>query len=67
MLAAIVEEQGLGAAIALVIARARPEGIDLAPIVLGLGVDGRLAIDLAGGDLEDLGLDPLGQAQQLDG
>ena len=66
MLAPIVEEQGLGAALALVIAGARADGIDVAPIVLWLGMDGRVALDLAGRGLEDLGLDPLGQAQHVD-
>ena len=67
MLAAIVEEQGLGAALALVIAGARPDGVDVAPVVLRLGMDRRVAINLTGGGLQDLGLDLLGQAQQLDG
>ena len=67
MLAAVVEGQGLGAALALVIAGARPDGVDVAPVVLRLGMDRRVAINLTGGGLQDLGLDPLGQAQQLDG
>ena len=67
MLAAVVEEQGLGAALALVIAGARPDGVDVAPVVLRLGMDRRVAINLTGGGLQDLGLDLLGQAQQLDG
>ena len=67
MLAAVVEGQGLGAALALVIAGARPDGVDVAPVVLRLGMDRRVAINLTGGGLQDLGLDLLGQAQQLDG
>ena len=47
VLAVIVEEQGLGAALALVVAGARAQRVDVAPIVLALRVDLRVAIDLA--------------------
>lgn len=43
------------------------DGVDVAPVVLGLGVDGGVAIDLAGGGLKDLGFDPLGQAKHVNG
>ena len=56
VLAVIVEEQGFGAALALVVAGARPDRVDVAPIALGLRVDLRVAIDLAGRGLEDRAL-----------
>ena len=66
VLAVIVEEQRLGAALALVVAGARPERIDVAAIALDLGMHGRVAIDLAGRGLEDLRPHPLGQPQHVD-
>ncbi len=58
VLAEIVEEQGLGAALALVVAGARPDRVDIAAIGFGLRVQGRVAIDPGGRRLEDLGLHP---------
>ena len=55
VLAVVVEEQRLGAALALVVAGARADRIDVAPVVLGLRVDRRVAVDLGGRGLEDLG------------
>ena len=62
----IVEEQRLGAALALVIAGARTDRVDVAPIFLRLRVDVRIAIDLARRSLEDLALQPLGEAEHVD-
>ena len=67
MLAVVVEEQGLGAALAFVIAGARADGIDVAPIALALRMDERVAIDLGGGGLQDARMHPLGEAQHVDG
>ena len=66
VLAVVVEEQRLGAALALVVAGARADRVDVAPVVLGLRVDLGVAVDLAGRGLEDLRLGPLGQAQHVD-
>ena len=66
VLAVIIEEQGLGAALALVIAAARADRVDVAPIVFGLRVDRRIAIDFAGRCLEDPRVEPLGQPQHVD-
>jgi hypothetical protein len=63
----VVEEQGLGAALAFIVAGARPKGIDVAAVVLGLRVDGWIAIDLAGRGLQYLCPDALGQAEHVDG
>ncbi len=67
VLTAVVEEQGLGAALAFVIAGAGADGVDVAPILLRLGMDLGVAINLAGGGLQDLGPHPLGQAEHVDG
>ena len=67
VLAVIVEEQGLGAALAFIIAGPGPDRVDIPPIVLGLGMDGRVAVDLRGGGLKDPALQPLGKAQHVDG
>src|SRR5690606_21305894 len=53
MLAPVVEEQRLGAALALVVAAANTNRIHSAPITFGLGMDFRIAVDLAGAGLED--------------
>lgn len=67
VLAMVVEEQRLGASLALVVTRSRSPGIDVAPIGLRLGVDLRITINLTGGCLEYLRLDTFGQAQHVDG
>ena len=41
VLAVIVEEQGLGAALALVVARRGPDRIDVAPVLFGLRMNRR--------------------------
>jgi hypothetical protein len=46
MLSAIVEEQGLGAPFSFIVARSLANRIDVSPIVFGLRVDGRVAVDL---------------------
>lgn len=66
MLPVVVEEQGLRASLAFVITRPRPDRVDVAPVALGLGMHGRIAIDLGGGGLEDLAAQALGQAQHVD-
>src|SRR5204863_2051822 len=48
MLAPIVEKQRFGATLALVIAGTRANRIDVAPVVLGLRMGQRIAIDLRG-------------------
>ena len=53
VLAVIVEEQRLGAALALVIAGARADRVDVPPVVFRLRMHGRVAVDLAGRGLQD--------------
>ena len=67
VLAVVVEEERLGAALAFVVAGAAANGVDVAPVVLGLRMHGRVAIDFRGGGLEDAGADALGQAEAVDG
>jgi hypothetical protein len=66
VLAVIVEEQGFGAALALVVAAARADRIDVAPIAFGLRMDVGIAVDLAGRGLEDARAHPLGEAKHVD-
>ena len=66
VLAVIVEEQGFGAAFALVVAAADADGIDPAPVAFRLRMHFRVAVDLAGGGLQDARLQPLGQTQHVD-
>ncbi len=48
VLAAVVEEQGFGTAFAFIVAGAQADGVDVTPVVFGLGMDFRVAIALAG-------------------
>ena len=66
VLAAIVEKQRFGAALALVVAGARPDRIDVAPVFFGLRMHGGIAIDLRGRGLQDLGPSALGEAEHVD-
>ena len=56
VLPVIVHEQRLGAAFALVVARADADRIDMAPVGFRLRMDVRIAIDFAGRRLQDAGL-----------
>ena len=47
VLAMIVEVKGFGTALPLIIARPRTDRIDISPVVFGLRVHGRVAVDLA--------------------
>jgi hypothetical protein len=47
-------------------AGARTDRVDMAPIIFGLRMDARVAVDLGGRGLQDLGLYPLGKAQHVD-
>ena len=67
MLAEIVEEQGLGATLALVVTRACTNWIDVAPISFGLRVFAGVAIYLTCGRLENSTAQPLGEAKHVDG
>ena len=67
MLAAIVEEQRFGAALALVVAGARADRVDVAAVVLGLRMHSGIAVHLRSRSLQDLGLHPLGEAEHVDG
>jgi hypothetical protein len=66
MLAAVIEEQGFGAALALVVARARPNRIDVAAVVFGLGMNRRVTINLAGRGLKNSGAEALGEPEHVD-
>ena len=62
-----VQAQGLRSALALVIAGARPGAVDPAAIILALGVDFRIAIDLAGRSQQEARALLLGEAQKVAG
>jgi hypothetical protein len=66
VLSMIVEEQGLGAPFALVVAGAPTELVDVAKVALGLRMNRRVAIPFAGRGLRDLRPQPLGQPQHVD-
>src|SRR5262245_65575579 len=63
----IVEEQRLGAALAFIVAGARANWIDVAPILFHLRMNAGVAIDFRGGRLEDLCAHALGESQHVDG
>src|SRR6056297_22610 len=66
VLPVVVEEEGFGAALALIVAGAWADGIDVAPVAFGLRVNFWIAVDLTGRSLEDLALEALGQAEHVD-
>src|SRR2546426_12066174 len=64
-LSVIIEEQGLGATLSLIIARPRTDGIHVAPIILGLRMNRWIAINLACRSLQNSTFQPLGKAQHI--
>ena len=66
MLAPIIEEQSFRAPFAFIIAGPQTDRVDVAPIVLFLWVNRRIAINFRGRCLQDLGLHALGEAQHVD-
>ena len=42
----VVEKEGLGAALSFIVARARADRVDIAPIALGLRMDRRISVNL---------------------
>jgi hypothetical protein len=57
--------QGLGKPLGLVVHASRADRIDVAPVVLGLRVHGRVAVDLAGGGEDETGAVPVREAQRV--
>ena len=51
----VVEEQRLGATLALVVAAAGTDRIDTSPVVFGLGMHFGIAVDLAGRSQQEAG------------
>src|SRR5688572_4379392 len=66
VLAVVVEEERLGAALALVVARAHADRIHVAPVALDLRMDLGVAVDLRGRRLQDLRLHALGETEHVD-
>ena len=59
----VVGDEALGAALALVVAGAGPDRVDAPPVVLALGVDLGVAVDLAGRGLQQPRAVPPGDRQ----
>ena len=66
VLAAIIEEQRLGATLAFIVTGARTDRIDVAPVVFDLRMNIGIAIDFRCRRLQNFRPDPLGQAQHVD-
>ena len=67
MLPVVIKEEGLGTALALVVAGPRPDRVHVSPVGLHLGMDARIAVDLGGGGLQNPCLQPLRESQHVDG
>jgi len=66
VLTVIVEEQRFRATLAFVAAGARPDRVDVAPIVLGLRMDRGVAVNFGSRGLENRALEPLGEPEHVD-
>jgi len=67
VLAVVIEKQGFRAALAFVVATADADGVDVAPVVFGLWMHRRVAIDLRRAGLKYPGPHAFSQAQHIDG
>jgi hypothetical protein len=66
MLAAIIEEERLRAALAFIITRAQPNRVYIAPIILLLRMYDGITINFGGRRLQNLCLHPFREAQHVD-
>src|SRR5262249_10567986 len=66
VLAPIVKEQGFRTALTLVVAGPWANWINVAPIIFGLGVNARIAIDFRGGRLKNSCSDAFCKSQHVD-
>src|SRR5258708_1357327 len=66
ILTVVIEEQCFRAAFTFVIARAKPDRVDVSPICFCLGMYFRIAINLTGRRLQNLGFDPLSKSKHVD-
>src|SRR5262245_33174315 len=66
MLSPVVVEQCLGAAFAFIVAGARPSHVYQSAVVFGLRMDIRIAINFAGGRLQDASVQSFGEAEHVD-
>ena len=66
VLAPIVKEQGFRTALTLVVAGAWANRVDVAPIILGLGVNGRITIDFGRGRLKNSCPHTFSESQHVD-
>src|SRR5580658_9785901 len=66
MLALIVEEERLGASLALIIAGPRTDWVHVSPIAFALWMNRRVSVDLGGRGLQDWRSEALGEAQHVD-
>src|SRR5690554_7039218 len=67
ILPVVVEKQTLCTALTLVVARPNTNGINVAPVIFGLGVYQGVAINFAGRCLKNFRLNTLGQSQHIYG
>ena len=65
MEAVVGHRHGLGEALGLVVHAARADRVDVAPVVLALRMDERIAVDLGGGGEQEARLLGLGQAERV--
>src|SRR5262249_22327853 len=63
----IIEEQGFCGPLSFIITGSRPDRVHMAPVVLGLRMLLRIAIDLARGRLKNARVEPLGETEHVDG
>ena len=66
VLTVIIHAERFGGALALVVAGADADRVDVAPIRLRLRVDGRVAVDFARRGVQDLCVHALGQAEHVE-
>lgn len=66
MLAMVVKEKCLRATLAFIVTRPRASGINMAPVFFGLGMHFRVAVNFAGGCLENFRPNTFSKAKHVD-
>ena len=63
----VIKKERFSAPFSFVVTRAVADRVDVAPIILSLGMDVRISVDFTGRGLENFTFEPFGKPQEIEG